>query len=324
MCDFFRSDPWLSAWLDTWGQDKRINLIDLGGSKNPHHMLYTTKHTVKNFFPVKTLVLVGNGFGRLSTPRAEYNNLNSLIEVSGGLANVAHNLSAVKWDQFAITDISTKSHTPEEVIELGRQGNYYPRTFKAEPAYSIVAKNLSDFLGNLGSSTRSTYFNRRNRLAEYGEIAFVDYRYSEAKSFFDILNAFHVPRWGTPCYSSESLQFLYALVERVHFGGGNPVLQAMLVNGEIVSVLFDIEWNGVRYNLQSGYKENRFTKIALGSIHFGYAIETAINKGLVYDFMAGVGKYSNYKQHIANNVTYLQSYLLARGALKWLYKLSGR
>ena len=324
MRDFFRSYPWVDAWVDTWGRDKRINLIDLGGAKNPLHMVYTTKHTVKNIIPLKTLVLAGNGFGKLSTPRAEYNNLDSLIVSAGGLNALARQLSGIGFNQIALTDICAHSNTTEEIVELGRQGNYYPRVFKTEPAYSIVAKNLPDFLSSLGSSTRSTYFNRRNRLAEHGQITFIDYGYAEARLFFNMLNEFHVPRWGTPCYSTESLRFLSALVERVHFGGGIPVLQVMLVNEEVVSVLFDIEWNGVRYNLQSGYKENRFSKIALGSIHFGYAIEAAIKKGLVYDFMAGVGKSSNYKQHIANNITSLHSYMLARGAVKWLYQLSGR
>lgn len=324
MGDFFRSYPWVDAWVETWGQDKRINLIDLGGAKNPLHMVYTTNHTVKNFIPLKTLVLAGNGFGQLSTPLAEYNNLDSLIAATGGLDALVRELSRISFNQFALTDINTHATTMEEIDFLARQGVYYPRIVKTVPAYSIAAKNLSDFASNLGSSTRSTYFNRRNRLAEQGQISFVDYPYSDANAFFQILNEFHEPRWGVPCYSSESLRFLSALVERVHFGGGIPVLQAMLVNEEIVSVLFDIEWNGVRYNLQSGYKENRFSKIALGSIHFGYAIEAAINKGLIYDFMAGVGKHSDYKAKIANQVVELESFMLVRGLVKYLYKLTGR
>lgn len=324
MRDFFRSYPWVDTWVDTWGQDKRINLIDLGGAKNPLHMVYTTNHTVKKIIPLKTLVLAGNGFGQLSTPRAEYNNLDSLLALAGGFDALVRQLSGISFNQFALTDISAHSNTIEDIVELGRRGNYYPRVFKTEPAYSIVAENLSDFLSSLGSSTRSTYFNRRNRLAEHGQITFVDYNYADASSFFHVLNEFHVPRWGTPCYSTESLRFLSALVERVHFGGGTPVLQAMLVNGEIVSVLFDIEWNGVRYNLQSGYKENRFSKIALGSIHFGYAIETAINKGLIYDFMAGVGKHSDYKAKISNQVVELESVMLVSGLAKYLYKFTGR
>lgn len=324
MRDFFRSYPWVDAWVETWGQDKRISLIDLGGAKNPLHMVYTTKHALKKIIPLKTLVLAGNGFGRLSTPRAEYNNLDSLIAAAGSLDALAKHLSGISYNQFALTDINSNSNTTDEISELCRLGNYYPRRLKAELAYSIRANNLPGYLAGLGSNTRSTYFNRRNRLAQQGAIEFTEYNYSDAHRFFTLLNAFHVPRWGTPCYSAESLRFLSALVERVHFGGGVSVLQAMSVNGEIVSVLFDIEWNGVRYNLQSGYKESRFPKIALGSIHFGYAIESAINKGLIYDFMAGVGKSSNYKQHIANQTELLTSYVLARGSTKWLYRLSGR
>lgn len=324
MRDFFRSYPWVDAWVDTWGQDKRINLIDLGGAKNPLHMVYTTKHALKKILPLKTLVLAGNGFGHLSTPRAEYNNLESLILAVGGISELSKQLAVISCNQFALTDIDANSNATAEIAELCQRGNYYPRIFKTELAYFIAASNLPDFLSGLGSSTRSTYFNRRDRLAQQGEIEFIEYHYSSAAAFFHILNEFHVPRWGTPCYSAESLRFLSALVERVHFGGGTPVLQAMSVNGEIVSVLFDIEWNGVRYNLQSGYKENRFSKIALGSLHFGYGIEAAINKGFTYDFMAGVGKHSDYKAKIANQVVELESYILVRGLVKYLYKFTGR
>lgn len=324
MQDFFRSYPWVSAWVDTWGKDPRINLIDLGGAKNPLHMVYTTKHTLKKIIPIKTLVLAGNGYGNISTPRAEYNNLTSLIDAVGDIASLSKTLSRISCDQFAVTDIDSNSSAKTNMIELCEADNYYLRTLKTELAYSIVAGNLSDFLSCLGSNTRSAYFNRRTRLAEQGEIEFINYEYSRAATFFQLLNQFHMLRWGTPCYSQQSLQFMSVLTERVHYAGGSPLLQAMLVNGEIVSVLFDIEWKGVRYNLQSGYKENRFSKIALGSIHFGYAIESAINKGLVYDFMAGVGKYSNYKQHIANTIINLQSFMLVKGRAKWFYKISGR
>lgn len=324
MRDFFRSYPWVDAWVDTWSQDKRINLIDLGGAKNPLHMVYTTNHTVKKIIPLTTLALAGNGFGQLSTPRAEYNNLDSLIALTGGLDGLVRHLSGISFNQFVLTDICAHSAAAEVISELGRRGNYYPRMFKAEPAYSIASPSMPEFLSGLGSSTRSTYFNRRKRLAEHGQLSFIDYHYADAAAFFQMLNEFHLPRWGTPCYSADSLRFVSALVERVHFGGGTPVLQAMLVNDEIVSVLFDIEWNGVRYNLQSGYKENRFSKIALGSIHFGYAIEAAITKGLIYDFMAGLGKYSDYKAKIANQVVEFESYMLVRGLAKYLYKFTGR
>jgi hypothetical protein len=98
-------------------------------------------------------------------------------------------------------------------------------------------------------------------------------------------------------------------------------MQAMGVNGQVVSVLLDIVWQGVRYNFQSGYSENRYPKIALGALHMGFAIEQALGGNQAYDFMAGTGKNSNYKARIANSSQPLCSYQIERGHLKLLRQL---
>lgn len=323
--DLFRSFPWVDAWVETWGADRRITLIDLGGSKNPLEMVYTIRHCLKKIIPTSTLVVAGNGFAGLSTPRAEYNNLESLIAAAGGIDVLGKELYKIKWGQFILSDIKAFSPADTDIHQLIDVTNAYLSLQKSEIAYSVVCSDFKQYLQLLGANTRTAYFNRRSRLAEHGEIELINYSVATAETFFKILNAFHIPRWGRPCYSQESIKFLCGFNERLHAsGGGAPILQVMFINGEAVSCIYDIEWNGVRYNLQSGYLENRFPKIALGSIHFGFAIQNAIEKGLTYDFMAGVGKNSNYKQKVANHTEALNTYILPRGMIKTLYKLYGK
>lgn len=324
MRNFFRSFPWVDAWVDTWGDDSRIKLIDLGGSRNPLEMVYTIKHRLKNILPLECLALAGNGYAQLSTPRAEYNNLDSLITMAGGVAELGRELQRLSWNQFAISDVGSDFGSIEKINQIATNNNWYPCVEKKELAYSVSCNSFNDYMTSLGSNTRSAYFNRRHRLEKIGKVELVNFEYSKSNHFFEMLNRFHIPRWGRTCYSPDSVKFMCGLVERVHFGGGRPVLQSMCINGEVVSVIYDIEWEGVRYNLQSGYKENRFSKIALGSIHFGYAIEEAIAKGMIYDFMAGVGKNNNYKKYIANCETPLKSFLISRGVTKYLYRIYGK
>lgn len=324
MRTFFRSFPWVDAWVDTWGRDKRIKLIDLGGNHNPLEMVYTISHQLKKIVPVTGLVLAGNGYASLSTPRAEYSSIDSLISMAGGVKELGNELKKLHWTQFSLPDVSHDFGSIEEINQLSDSNNWYSCIEKTELAYSVSSTCINDYMASLGSSTRSVYFNRRHRLAKMGEIELINFSYDKACEFFEILNQFHISRWGRPCYSADSIKFMCGLIERVYFGGGTPILQMMRVEGEVVSVIYDIEWDGVRYNLQSGYKENRFPKIALGSIHFGYAIEEAIKTGHVYDFMAGVGKHSNYKERIANQKIIISSYIFSRGYLRLLYKAYGK
>src|SRR5690606_40849246 len=66
--------------------------------------------------------------------------------------------------------------------------------------------------------------------------------------------------------------------------------------------VFDISYQGRKYNLQTGYQENFHKSISLGTLHFGYQIEAAFRDPDVafYDFMAGKGKNSDYKKSLAN------------------------
>jgi hypothetical protein len=319
----FRTEAWVQAWIDTWGQHPAIRLIDLGGSHRPLEHVYLIKHRLKKILPINTLCLAGVGFGAMSTPRAEYNDISALLEMAGSVNELQKLLRPLGWQQFVITDIDTTTPAMVEIEQLVDGTGWRIYTEKAELAYSIRHTSFDDYLKGLGTNTRLTYFNRRERLAQHGEIAFEDYAIQDAPIFFKYLNQFHLKRWGTPCYSPDSQAFMQNFAERLTAAGGKVVMQAMTVNDETVSVLFDVIWQQTRYNFQSGYAENRFPKIALGSLHFGYAIQVALEQKQNYDFLAGTGKHNNYKERIANNVVALQSKVIEIRMLNRLRVLTG-
>ncbi len=193
---------------------------------------------------------------------------------------------------------------------------------KIEISYRIQSDEFSRYKAQLSSSARTKYFNRKSKLSEYGRIELIEL--TSTQDFFQVLNEFHRLRWGRPCYSPQSMDFLALFVERIRGEGGQPILQLLQVAGETVSVLFDVVWDGVRYNFQSGYFEKKFPQIALGSLHFGIAIEQALAAGLAYDLLAGTGKNVNYKQKIATDEITMISTVLARGWLKRLYWAYGK
>ena len=321
--NLFRTQAWAQAWLDTWSHDARRELIDLGGTKNPREMVYRTSQRLKKIIPVESIHLVGVSSHVLSTPRAEYNDIDAVIN-SQSIGLLSKEFKKLSWGQFYLPDIIANSSSVSGFKEYANQQGWGIHKIKEEPAYYVQAESVATYLKALGSNTRLAYFNRREKLLGYGEVNFRQFELSEISEFFNLLNRFHVYRWGNRCYSLESQQFLRNFLAYLEEENGSAVLESMSIDNEVVSVLFDVEFNGCRYNFQSGYVENKFPKIALGAIHMGYAIESAIKRGLIYDFMAGHGKNSNYKERIATHQDEIESLVVERGLVKFIRNIKSR
>lgn len=314
----FRTEAWVQAWIDTWGKDPRVELIDLGGRCNPLEFVYITKNRLKKIIPANTLCLVGVGCASVSTPRAEYNDLSVLVKLTGGVKEFYSAISDLAWQQLYLPDILQQSEAEQDIRSLAQQPALMLHKQTTEPAYAAQAQCIDNYLAQLGSNTRLAYFNRRKNLVQQGELHFQNYDLSNADQAFTLLNNFHCQRWGRPCYSSDSQTFMKIFCERLIAQGGSFMLQSMHINGEAVSILFDVIWQSTRYNFQSGYAENKYPKIALGALHMGYGIEQAITNQQVYDFMAGAGKNSDYKKRIATRTQFIASYAIERSYLKAL------
>jgi hypothetical protein len=318
----FRTRAWVQSWMEIWGNHPRIKLIDIGGRGDPLEMLYLIDHKLKGIIPVTSLVLAGYGFADFDPPRAEYNNLDSLIRCSGSLALLMGDLEKLSWDQWAITDICETRGAPILRSDIEKWGKLHCTISRKDTAYRIEPIALDQYKKQLSSPIRAKYFNRRSKLAVHGHVEIIDF--TDPFDFFKHLNAFHLGRWGRDCYSPASIDFFSLFTAELLREGGIPVMQGIKVNNEVVSVLFDVIWNGMRYNLQSGYAEGRFQSLSLGSIHLGLAIEQALLQGIGYDFLAGTGKHNNYKEKISTVSEPMRTFCLSRGWLKYLYRIYGK
>jgi hypothetical protein len=209
----FRTRAWVQAWIDQWGQHPCVQLIDVGGSGDPLEYVYRTHTRIKKFLPVTSLCLAGVGFGPVSAPRAEYNDVTQLLERSGDYSSLSRLLGALGWQQLVLPDVCRD--TESDLQMLAQAANCYLAVQKREPAYSVDSPSLDDWLSGLGPNTRLAYYNRRGRLQEYGCLHFYDYSLAECDQFFAQLNEFHCKRWGQPCYSAESRKFMANFGERL-------------------------------------------------------------------------------------------------------------
>lgn len=307
---FFRSEAWVQAWIDVYGKDSRITLIDPYGRNNPLDFLYSIKAPVRKWLSFRTLALAGTAISPLSAPRSEYNYPGELSDSAARNTELLSAVGGVPWSQIIFKDMA---HWAVPGIERqAEQHGWSLHRNLSEPTYYISAEDIDIYKATLTASVRARYFNRRSRLKSYGTLEFFDYTVSEANQFFDLLDEFHSRRWGQPCYSSLSRVFLQNFMERLVSGGGNVLMQAMRVNGKAISLLYDLVYKNRRYNLQSGFDEHFMPGISPGALHMGYGIEAAIKAGQQYDLLAGHGKYHNYKAAIANRQSGIQTVIIQK------------
>lgn len=302
---FFRTEAWVQAWIDTYGKDPRITLIDPFGRNHPLEIFYGIKSPVRKCLSFRTLALAGTAISPLSAPRSEYNAvLPSLRE-----PELLSALADCSWSQIVFKDMA--QGTLSDIEWLSANGGWSLHSNPSEITYYVSAPDISSYKAALTASVRARYFNRRERLKSAGSIEFRDYEISEADQFFDLLDTFHYQRWGQPCYSPVSRAFLKNFMARF-VNAGSVVMQVMQLDGKPISILYDVIYRGRRYNMQSGFDERAAPGISPGALHMGYGVEAAIGAGQDYDFLAGKGKNHNYKAAIANRQSVIRTLIVQK------------
>ncbi|MBA6365637.1 GNAT family N-acetyltransferase [Colwellia sp. BRX8-8] len=129
--------------------------------------------------------------------------------------------------------------------------------------------------------------------------------------FFTLLNDMHVKRWSKKCFAVHSLTFHKNISSHFNKLGFLRSL-SLLEEGEAKAVCYDIEVEGVCYNIQLGFELGYDSKISMGTLMLGYAIESAFNKDSIneYDLLAGGGKKTFYKDRFKGNKKSLTTIVL--------------
>lgn len=98
----------------------------------------------------------------------------------------------------------------------------------------------------------------------------------------------------------------------------------MYSDDRVVSVLYNVWYRGVIYNIQAGFVEDFHKKLSLGSLHLGYAIENAFQAKDTHrlDLLAGQGKKEDYKARFSTDQYQFISAMLVKSipyrALYWM------
>lgn len=325
----FQTDAWQSAWWETWGVENGLELIRGWGDGRTG--IYTSTYRIKGLMPVRTIELVGSSYRKIRTTRTEYNTFSTASDAPEVAINQLKTLmDRCPWGESIFNDLFADSDEVAELLKLARNRQWLVRVVATDTAWKTrTAGSFNDYLEDLGRNTRLRLYNRRKVLESLGTITHENmYETSHDPSgFFRHLNDFHSRRWGKPVYGSKALAFNTVFLERVISEGGEPQLLALRCDGQLISVLYNVKYRGCVYNLQSGFEESLHPKLSVGSLHLGYAIESAFREEGVhsFDMLAGSGKNENYKQRLSTECEPLISLMLVRHpVLKLLYRLKDR
>jgi CelD/BcsL family acetyltransferase involved in cellulose biosynthesis len=179
----------------------------------------------------------------------------------------------------------------------------YLRDAQRAVSYQVTTAGSFDaYRSSLSASSRRRLFGARARLIndhgpvtlEYADAAMLD-------EYFDQLNSLHALRWGSPVFTGAKLAFNREIAAWL-LDEGLLRFSRLIVAGAVRSVLLDLRFGREEINLQSGYDPEFDSRIPLGYVHLGYAIEACFADSIdSFDLLAGWGKNSNYKRAIATD-----------------------
>ncbi|MBS8238950.1 GNAT family N-acetyltransferase [Marinobacter lipolyticus] len=320
----FQSHAWQSAWWETWGGEPGFRLVRRwhGGTSG----LYESRYRLKGILPVRSLQFVGTSYRKLRTPRTEYNRFCPQGQTGKELiAAMVRVLERQPWTEVVFNDLLSGSEELSALVTIAATHKWAFRIHAADEGYAVATDGyFRDYLAALGPNSRLRLYNRRKLLEAQGEVRLDNAWPARPQEFFEALNRFHRSRWHKDCVTERSLGFHLKFLARIVEEGGRPQLSLLTCDGDIVSVLYNVWYDGVVYNIQAGFQEAFHKKLSLGSLHLGYAIEDAFEHPETrrFDFLAGEGKNEDYKSRFANENYQFISVMLVKSlmfrALYWM------
>lgn len=309
----FRTESWISSWLVSWENVLHEQCI-------PNNKYFYKIRTPFWKFGLRTAVPLGCSSTGIRSIRSEY------FELKQESAEWFSYLGT-DWQQLIIPDVDLDSSSYKSIKDFAASCGYFVQQRSVSTAYGIATQNnFQTYLSGLSQSARARLFNKRKKLEQMGRIVITNI-WPDLDKFIELLNSFHVDRWGKPCYSHENFVFIKLFLSAIIKENGTVNLSVMTLDDQPISLLLDVEYLGRVYNFQAGFVEKLSNNIALGSLHLGYAIEAAFTNPSVvyYDFMAGQGKNTDYKAAFATQQQQLATlYVIKPAWLYWLYRLNDR
>ena len=325
---------WQFTWWQTWSRKLGAELLLLGVFDENGHLaglapIYASSIRIFPLYKFRQIHFIGSSWGMTDSVRTEY--LEYIVARHDRLkiTQVLNRYISeqLDWDQFIVTDTARNSLLAKYLNEGLFDNDVFCREVHTDKTIQIsVSGTFEEYVLSLGKNTRYRAFNKRAHLATLGDYVF---EYADADTldiYFDEMNRLHLLRWGSDCFSGESLEFHKILVR--HFlAEGQLLLSRIIISGKTVSVLYNIKSGDRLYNIQTGFDDKFDRKLSLGMIHLVAEVEQAFQNDTIsyFDLLAGSGMNTFYKAHFGSESRSLISYqIIKHPVLRLIYRSSDR
>ena len=318
----FLSWDWLTLWWQCFGDAlsaaPEILAFYRGEDLVGIAPLYRRRVVRSGFLPVSSVQLMGLSWRDPGPLISEYLDV---IAATGEVDAVRHAcvrvlLQEPAWTECVIGFTVAGKQWHEAFARCDQARRQYVRNLDPMVSYQAdLSRGFAAYLRALRQSTRRSVLNLRGRLAVHGKVSCEFVAPEEIASGFSDLNRLHQLRWKQPAFTGTRLTFHTSLA-RLLGARGELALSRLRVAGQVVSVLYDIRKGARQYNISMGFNPAFSSKISLGLIHLGYAMEAAAERQVAtYDLLAGGGQRSDYKRHLSQMRRDLSCVQVLRGHL---------
>ncbi len=326
--NLFLSWEWQYTWWNTFSEIHKLKLMLLVAFNTNGDLvgiapLYVIHSKTKKIINTTQLQFIGNICRGKATMRTEY--IDFIVDKKNSLpikrSFLEYINKKIHWDEFYFTDLKKCSSTYSLIRKRNILTNVYVRTTEEYKSYYInTTQQFQQYITERGKNTRLRTYNRRKRLETKGDLELITINADKIDYAFSLLQKLHKKRWGKEAFKDERLMFNVKLAKLMAKRSALK-FSILSINNTAVSIQYNYVVNQHEYNIQAGFDENFDKKLALGYLHFGYAIEAAFNnETLIYDFLAGTGKKTDYKGHLTNTYSNIvQFQIIKKKSLQFLY-----
>jgi len=314
----FSSWIWLTSWWKIWKIRLNLNLLLFGVYKNRNLIGIVPCYTYLKKTPFgrmkKYCEFIGDYTSSNDSIRSEYLDFifpqDQYAEI---IPLVLQHLMQYDIDELIFKDLKANSLTGEYFSK-----NHPACIFSVDHGIKInCQQEFEPYIRSLGKNTRLKLYSRR-KLMKNPELHSIK-NAEDIILFFNNLNLMHLERWQQPCFSEHSLKF-HSLVANYFLSNGQLECLTLTDDSVVKAVCYDITIKSTRYNIQLGFHAYHTSKVSMGTLMLGYAIEQAhCNKAIQsYDLLAGQGKNTFYKKKLNGQLT---SFITCKIPLTWQSQL---
>jgi CelD/BcsL family acetyltransferase involved in cellulose biosynthesis len=318
----FLSWDWLTLWWHCFAgalsAGPEILAFYRGGDLVGVAPLYRRRVVRSRVLPATSVQLIGASWRDPGPMISEYLDVIAIAAETDTVrrACVQALLSERAWSEWVIGCTAAGREWCEAFARPDGGQPQYVRDLDRLVSYQAdLSHGFGPYLRSLGQSTRRSLWNLRRRLGQPGTVSFELLSPEAIDGGLNDLNRLHRLRWHQPAFAGAGLDFHTRLAARLA-SRGELALSRLRVGGQVVSVLYDIRKGARQYNISMGFDPSFSRSLSLGLIHLGHAMEAATERGVsTYDFLAGLGKRSDYKSHLSQMRCTLSCVQALRGYL---------